>query len=575
MQPKGGIRFGPPPKDKPPEKKEPDKKEEKKDGEPAREVHRSVFGMEFPVAHAEFTAEGKTFKNIGLRYKGNASYMAASRGVKRNFKVQLEKFEEDARFHGIKTINLNAGAMDPNKGREALSFAIFRAAGVPAPRTAYAEVTLTVPGKFDKEYLGLYTYVEQVDKPFLKEHFKNGKGLLMKPERLRGLEHLGDDWAKYKDRYQPKDEPSKEEATRVIEFTKLLNKGDDEQFRKQIADYLDIDAFLRYVAVNALLVNLDSFLMVGHNYYLYLNPETNKFVFIPWDLDLSMGGFPMGGTPDQQMDLSVMHPYSGQNKLIDRLFAMKDVSEKYQKLLKELTTTCFTKEKLLADIDVIEKTTKDLIAKDRKAAEARKEGPGGFGGAFPGMGRAPDLRTFAEKRTLAVAAQLEGKSKGYVPTGGFGPRPGGFNMGNIVAKPLLEAVDADKDGKMSNDELVAGIKKFFKDTDKDNKGSLDEKSLAEGLNRIWPPPPGGARPPAGFGPGNFIAGAIMKRAGIEKDGKVTLDKLLETAEALFKEADKDKKGMLDEKAVAAGVGILFPVPPPPKQSEPKKDEPKP
>ena len=39
-----------------------------------------------------------------------------------------------------------------------------RAAGVPAPRTAYAEVTLTVPGKFDREYLGLYTVIEQVDK---------------------------------------------------------------------------------------------------------------------------------------------------------------------------------------------------------------------------------------------------------------------------------------------------------------------------------------------------------------------------------------------------------------------------
>ena len=39
--------------------------------------------------------------------------------------------------------------MDPTRGREALAYAVFRAAGVPAPRTAFAEVTLTVPGKYD------------------------------------------------------------------------------------------------------------------------------------------------------------------------------------------------------------------------------------------------------------------------------------------------------------------------------------------------------------------------------------------------------------------------------------------
>jgi spore coat protein CotH len=32
---------------------------------------------------------------------------------------------------------------------------------------------------------------------------------------------------------------------------------------------------------------------MGQNFYLYLHPVTNKFVIIPWDLDLSFGG--MGG----------------------------------------------------------------------------------------------------------------------------------------------------------------------------------------------------------------------------------------------------------------------------------------
>src|SRR5207245_2839475 len=83
-----------------------------------------------------------------------ASYLMSARGLKRNFKIELDRYHADQRYHGLKTINLNAGAMDPTKAREALSFAVFRAAGVPAPRTSYAQVTLTVPGKYDKELLG-------------------------------------------------------------------------------------------------------------------------------------------------------------------------------------------------------------------------------------------------------------------------------------------------------------------------------------------------------------------------------------------------------------------------------------
>ena len=180
--------------------------------------------------------------------------------------------------------------------------------------------------------------------------------------------------------------------------------------------------------MNALVVNLDSFFTMGHNYYIYLHPETDKVMFIPWDLDLSLAGFPMMGSPDQQMDLSLMHPHPGENRLIDRLLAIPDVKDQYRKILKELTTTCFTKGKLLQDVEAMEKVTKDALAREKKAAEARKEGGGGFGpGGFGppgGFGRSPDLRTFIDKRVASVTAQLEDKSKGYVPTrSGRRPRP--------------------------------------------------------------------------------------------------------------------------------------------------------
>lgn len=414
MQPAqgGGFGFPPPPK------------VEKKPGD--RETHRSAFNMEFPWAVAAFTADGKTIDKVGLRYKGNSTYLSTNRGLKRSFKIDLDKHSESARFHGLKSLTLNCGVMDTTRGREALAYSIYRAAGVPAPRTAYAELTITVPGKYDKEHVGLYTVVETVDKNFLKLNYKNDAGLLMKPERIRGLDYLGEDWARYKDNYQPKRDATADEQKRMIAFTKLVNQGTDAEFNKEIAGYLDIEAFLKYMAATALVSNLDSFFTLGHNYCLYLHPETKKFHFVPWDVDLSMGNFGIFGTKEQQMDLNLKKPYAT-NRLADRLMANKEIADKYPAILKEMAAKAFVKDKLMAEVAALEKVVKPLLEKETKAITARKEptGPQGFGGGMFGQ-PAPDLRTFVEKRSQSVAAQLEGKSQGFTPQGfGFG-QPGGF-----------------------------------------------------------------------------------------------------------------------------------------------------
>src|SRR5262249_14830388 len=156
--------------------------------------------------------------------------------------------------------------------------------------------------------------------------------------------------------------------------------------------------------------------------YLYLNPKTNRFVFLPGDLEFSLANFLLMGTADQLMDLSLTHPYPGDNKLVQRLLAIKDVNAKYQKLLKELSETVFTRDRIVGEIEAIEKLTKEPLPKEKMATEARREAPPGFGPPGGAAPQPPDLRTFAQKRTTSVSAQLAGTSKGYVPAGfGFGP----------------------------------------------------------------------------------------------------------------------------------------------------------
>src|SRR4051794_38721261 len=68
LQPAGGMRFpfGPKPAEKPAEKN--------------TDVHKGAggFNLEFPWARAEMTADGTKFPNVGVRYKGNFTYLASA-----------------------------------------------------------------------------------------------------------------------------------------------------------------------------------------------------------------------------------------------------------------------------------------------------------------------------------------------------------------------------------------------------------------------------------------------------------------------------------------------------------------
>ena len=89
--------------------------------------------------------------------------MLSMAGRKRPFKIDFDRFVDGQKFHGMQQLNLHNNVMDPTHVRQALSYRVFEAAGIASPRTAFAEVSLTIDGECDHEPLGLYTLVEEVD----------------------------------------------------------------------------------------------------------------------------------------------------------------------------------------------------------------------------------------------------------------------------------------------------------------------------------------------------------------------------------------------------------------------------
>jgi hypothetical protein len=419
-----------------------------------------MMGTDFKEGKATLAFDGKDWGEVSMRFKGNSSFNVARNTLKKSFKLDFNDAQKGRKFFGMTKLNLNNGAMDPSVLREALAYDVFRRASVPASRTAFARVFITVPGKYEHGYAGLYTVVEQVDGTFLKARFGEQSGLLLKPERVNGLPYLGDNWAAYARQFEEKTGAMPKTTKRFIAFVRLVNLASDAEFARQINSFMDVDEFLRFLAVQAVLANLDSPLLTGHNYYLYLNSATDKLTWIPWDLNEAFGGFMGGGRADEMMDLSIHKPFTRGNRLAERILALDGATQKYDAILRGLIATNFTAQRLGEEMEAAAKVIREAVKQDQSLSLAQFErhlsqnpgpashgdglpvrrgiepgfGPSGGGPGHPGGGRGPMgpkplLRQFVPKRIESIQAQLAGTREGYVPVqmnrppgrGGFAP----------------------------------------------------------------------------------------------------------------------------------------------------------
>ena len=105
---------------------------------------------------------------------------------------------------------------------------------------------------------------------------------------------------------------------RVI--TALKNICADDADSESLAESMDVDNILRYMAVQTFVVNLDSLSgSMAHNYYLYEND--GKLNLIPWDYNLAFGGF-QSGSASETINFPIDTPFSSGVDPEDRQFFM-------------------------------------------------------------------------------------------------------------------------------------------------------------------------------------------------------------------------------------------------------------
>lgn len=380
-----------------------------------------VLGMDLPWSAGQLDFAGMAFTNPAVRFKGNGTFLAAVRSYKRSFKVDLNKTAPEVQLAGRRTLNFHNLVADDSYLCDALACEFFRDAGVPAPRTAFARLRLTVGGRFENRLLGLYVLMENPDAQWAKEQFGTAGVALFKPVTYELFADLGNDWPAYATVYDPKTKTTPEQQRRLMALAKFYSRASGAEFAAGIGEFIDLPALARFLACEAILANYDSILSNGQNFLLYLDPRTERFGFIPWDHDHCWGQFPFIGTADERAHASLRQPWVGPERFFDRMLAVPAVRQLYEAELKRVRDTLFVPDRLNQHLDTLAAAVRPFIAEesDEKLAKFERALGGAPAGASDAQPAGPPraglpLKRFFVERAASVSDQLEGRTEGVI-----------------------------------------------------------------------------------------------------------------------------------------------------------------
>jgi len=466
----------------------------------------SAMGIEFEYVHADLEFEGRLLKDVGVRYKGNGTFMESQGSLKRSLKIDLNKYVNGQGLGDVRMLTLQNNVTDASLMNEVLAYRLYRDAGVPAPRTTYARVFVTVPGKHDRKYFGLYSLTEAVDKRFAERHFETKRGAIFKPVTASLFTDLGADWSAYNQTYDPKVVSNEEQKKAVMDLSRFVTQTEDAEFGSHIGEFIDLPEFARFVAVMVYLSDLDGILGPGQNLYLYLHPKSQQFQFIPWDQDHSWGQFDRA-SQEQRDKLSIRQPWQGENFFLERMFKVEAFKKLYLARLEEFSKTIFTPERLAQQVDQVAAAIRPAVQEESEAKLGRFDkvvaGENLQGGGFGpfGGGQIKPIKPFTKVRNESILEQLAGKSQGLVAGNGFpGGGFGGSGLGRMVSRPLLQVLSENKGSSVTETEFEQGFSRLFNSWNSDKSGNLTFVQLRSGIEKDLPPPREGFSP-FGGGPG--------------------------------------------------------------------------
>ena len=295
---------------------------------------RQFAPIEHPYTYVEASVsiDGVVFPKVGIRKKG---FIGSQSNTRPSLKIKLNHIDKETEIEGLTNLTLNNNQQDMSQVSQFMGYALFNATGSPAPRCAYAKVT--VNGKS----LGIYSHVESMRKLLLKRAFGNSKGTFYEGTVV----DFNKEWENSFEHKRGNDALGREKIIALIDVL-----ADDQVTEEAIGELVDLDSFYRFWAVESLLGFWDSYSGNNNNFFIYLNPDTDKFHFLPWGADSLFMKFSMlDSAKNSWAPISV----KTQGLIAYRLYQLEAGRERYAKMMTELLKNHWNEAQLLSEVDRI------------------------------------------------------------------------------------------------------------------------------------------------------------------------------------------------------------------------------
>ena len=227
------------------------------------------FPNEFNWYSGNIELDGVSLGNIGIRKKG---FLGSIFSPAPSLRIITDKYIAGQDLGGTNSITFNNNSQEVTRIWTSLAYYIYELANYPAPRSHLANVSI------NDEALGVYTRIEPLDEKFLQRAFGNSAGHLYEGQLVDFVE----DWLP---RWTAKTAATNNVGLPIINIAQALELP-DEQLISTLDQYLNIDRFISFWALEILLSMDDGYTVNRNNFFVYFDPDDGgRATLIPWGID--------------------------------------------------------------------------------------------------------------------------------------------------------------------------------------------------------------------------------------------------------------------------------------------------
>ncbi|MFE6718318.1 CotH kinase family protein [Streptomyces albidoflavus] len=205
--------------------------------------------------------------------------------------VKIDEYVEGRAYQGEREISLRPGSNGQVPLNEALSLSLTDTSGQQAERYAFTSVEV------NDRPAATRLMVENPDTDYGDEAGESN-AVLYKARAGSSFAYQGDDPSEYESSFKQLNKKGSQDLEPVMKLIKWVENASDEEFARDLDQYVDVESLAAYVATQNLLLNFDDMAGPGKNYLLRYDLDTKKFSVLGWDYNLTFSGDATAGPDD-------------------------------------------------------------------------------------------------------------------------------------------------------------------------------------------------------------------------------------------------------------------------------------